>query len=98
MVSYSSMLTTISQAVINWHEVINLNAVPLAYISWESALTVLIRLMLCVAGHTRHFRKVSCLSFDQNVDKKVEGIPHAPWPALRSHCYYDVPEGRLDSK
>lgn len=77
MEKYSTMLKTISQAAINWHEVNNLNAVTLLYVSGESALTVLIMLILCIADHTRYFRIVSSLPFDQNMDKRVDGIPCA---------------------
>ena len=77
MVKYSTMLKTICQAAINWHEVINLNAVTLVYVNGESALTVLIMLTLCIADHTHHFRRASSLPFDQNMDKRVDGIPCA---------------------
>lgn len=52
MVKRSAMLTTTSQAAINWHEVSNSNAATLACVSWQSALGGLIRLMLSMAGHT----------------------------------------------
>jgi len=77
MVKYSTTLKTISQAAVNWHEVINLNAVTLVHVSGKSALTVLITLILCIADHTHHFRMVSSLPFDQNMDKRVDGIPSA---------------------
>lgn len=77
MMKYSTMLKTISQAAINWHEVINLTAVTLVYVNGEYALTVLIMLILCIADRTHHFRMVSSLLFDQNMDKRVDGIPCA---------------------
>lgn len=60
---------TDSQAAVNWHEIVNLNAVTLVYVSGESVVTVLIMLILCIADHTHHFRTVSSQPFDQNMDK-----------------------------
>lgn len=77
MMKYSTMLKTISQDAINWPEVINLNAVTLVYVSGEYALTILLTLTHCIADHTHHFRMVSSLPFDQNMDKRVDGIPCA---------------------